>query len=43
MRRRRKFLNSMVLVVILPSKNTILYAPQAKIFEQYGACGDFTF
>ena len=29
MRRRRKFLNSMVLVVILPSKNTTLYAPQA--------------
>ena len=43
MRRRRNFLNSMVLVVILPSKNTILYAPQAKNFEQYGACGDFTF
>ena len=26
--------------MILPSKNTILYAPQAKFFEQYGACGD---
>ena len=43
MRRRRKFLNSMVLVVILPSKNITLYAPQAKFFEKYDACGDFTF